>query len=59
MDKKIILSEHYLSNIIGVILPSLELIKLSSDDQEILGAVDIIESEVKNLSKVINENVIY
>ena len=59
MDKKIILSEHYLSNIIGVILPSLDLIKLSSDDQEILGAVDIIESEVKNLSKVINENVIY
>lgn len=59
MDKKIILSEHYLSNIIGVILPSLELIKLSSDDQEILGAVDIVESEVKNLSKVINENVIY
>jgi|LauGreDrversion4_2_1035121.scaffolds.fasta_scaffold297792_3 hypothetical protein len=59
MDKKIILSEHYLSNIIGVILPSLDLIKLSSDDQEILGAVGIIESEVKNLSKVINENVIY
>jgi hypothetical protein len=59
MDKKTILSEHYLSNIIGVILPSLELIKLSSDDQEILGAVGIIESEVKNLSKVINENVIY
>ena len=59
MDKKVILSEHYLSNIIGVILPSLELIKLSADDQSILAAADIIESEITNLSKVINENILY
>ncbi len=59
MDKKITLSEHYVSNVIGVILPSVELIKCSSDDQAILSAAMIIESEILNLSKIIYENTVY